>query len=171
MQKIGKNLFICNIFLFTRISVLSGGTLPPGHPVQELPVPVFLARTGMSQNSLQGLLWHVALFLMVFRGTLAFYKAMATFFHHLKSAWRSYFLSLHAACCMLQERLAQVDWERYVNIAVQCQKTGSECQGSLTTSVKGPVSGKISFRGLQLWVVAQGQNFHRPVSRPLAVTG
>ncbi len=77
MQKIGKNLFIFHIFLFARILVLSEDTLPcnnllqpPGHAVHELPVPVFLARTGMSQNSPQGLHWHVALFPGGFQGHL-----------------------------------------------------------------------------------------------------
>ncbi len=38
----------------------------------------------------------------------------------------------------------------------------------MSTSVYSLVSGEINFRGAKLLGVAQGQNFHRPVSRPPA---
>jgi hypothetical protein len=95
---------------------------------------------------------------------LAFHKAMATFFSLEKCLDK--FFSMES---MLLERLLKVNWVRYVNIAVKTRKN-QFWMSELFEFISIEYSFReINFRGIQLLGVSQEHNFHRPVSRPLAV--
>jgi hypothetical protein len=96
---------------------------------------------------------------------LGFHKAMATFFSSLEKCLEKFF-SMES---MLLERLAKISWVRYENIAVKTRKN-QFWMSELFEFIRIEYSFReINFRGIQLLGVSQEHNFHRPVSRPLAV--